>query len=141
MDMETQDVLNENRSEGIFQLIHGIFQDARSLFSKELLAARLETKQEIANAVKASIFLAIGAFVLGIGVVLLSLTVVFLLVRYGDLPLWSSLGIVGAVFLAAGAAVMVAGKKRSADMNPMPRDTLRSAKEDVHHIRQKLAGY
>ena len=84
VEMNVQHTRNESRDESVFQLIHGIFQDARSLLSKEFLAARLETKQEIASIIKASVSLLIGAGVLSIGVVLLSLMLVFLLVDYAN---------------------------------------------------------
>jgi hypothetical protein len=140
MDLDTQELPKEQRNESVFELIQGIFQDARSLFTKELLAAKLETKEEVRKIVKAGAVLAIGIGIVGIGAVFLSLMLALLLAQYAELPFWASLGIVGVAFLALGATVVIIAGKAT-DMNPVPEGTLRSTKEDVRHIGQKISGY
>ena len=139
--MDTVDPVNQARNDGTFQLLRGIVQDLRTLSSKEFLAAKLETQQEIANFAKAGIMLAAGVFILAIGVILLSLMVVFLIAQYTALPLWSSLGIVALVYLALGAVVAVLGKKAAARAKALPEGTLRSTKEDIRYIGQKASGH
>src|SRR5262245_20613802 len=128
------------RNEGIVALIRGIFQDARTILNKEFLAAKLEIKEEVAQILKASISLIIGIFILAVAAILLTLMLVFLLVEYGSLALWMSLGIVGLVYLVAGAVVVFAGKKVASGASPVPHDTLRGAKEDVRYLTRKASG-
>jgi VIT1/CCC1 family predicted Fe2+/Mn2+ transporter len=139
--MDPVDSVNEPRNDGTLQLVKGIVHDLRTLSSKEFLAAKLETQQEIANFAKAGIMLAVGVFILAIGVILLTLMVVFLLAQYTALLLWSSLGIVALVYLALGAIVAVLGKKAVARAKALPEGTLRSTKEDIRYIGQKASGH
>jgi fatty acid desaturase len=131
----------DNHRESMFQLIRGILQDVRTLSTKELLAARLEIRQEIGAMVKASVSLAIGAFMAAVGVIFLSLMVVFLLVQYAILPLWISLGIVGLTHTFIGGVIVWIGKSKAGAAKPYPGQTVRSAKEDVRYIGARISGH
>lgn len=139
--METKDVHQTNHNETVLQLVRGIFNDVRTLSTKEFTAAKLEAKQEIGKIAKASISLGIGAFVLAIGVVFLSLMIVFLLERYTILPLWGSLGVVGLTYSIIGGIIVLIGKSKAAGAKPIPEKTLRSTKEDVRYIRERATGH
>jgi hypothetical protein len=140
-EMETKDVHQTNHNETVLQLVRGIFHDVRTLSTKEFTAAKLEAKQEIGKIAKASVSLAIGAFVLAIGVVFLSLMIVFLLDQYTILPLWGSLGAVGLTYSIIGGIIILIGKSRAAGAKPIPEKTLRSTKEDVRYIRERATGH
>jgi len=139
--MVTINPLTRPKEDGILQLLRGIVQDMCTLSSKELLAAKLETKQEMAKFAKAGIMLAAAAFILAIGVILFSLMMVFLLVEYTTVLLWSSLGIVALAYTLLGVIIAVSGKKAVARAKALPVGTLRSTKEDVRYIVQKASGH
>ena len=74
--LETTGNRNDNKSFG--SLISGIFQDAQTLITKEIAAAKLELKQEMSKGIKAGVSLGIGGFLLVVGFILLTLMIVFL---------------------------------------------------------------
>ena len=129
-----------DRNESVIQLVRGILRDARTLSVKELAAAKLEVKQEIGKTVHAGVSLGVGAFLLAIGVVFLSLMAVFLLQEYTSLLLWQSLGAVGLFYTLVGIVVIVIGKQRATSVRPIPEKSLRGAQEDVRYISQHVTG-
>lgn len=124
---------NNNR-ESLGELISGIFRDAQTLIAKEITAAKLEFKQEISKAVKAGVSLGVGAFLLIVGFVLLSLMLVFLLSAYTPVPIWGSFGIIGLVYCVIGAILAMAGKRKVSEVKPIPQEALQETKEDVRYI-------
>jgi len=117
--METSLQPHGEDKETITRLIRGILQDTLGLFSKELIAAKLEIKQEVTKALRSGVSLAIGGFILAVGFILLSLMFVSILAIYTPLPIWASLGIVALVYCIAGAMVLWTGKNRCAARNRM----------------------
>jgi hypothetical protein len=136
--METNPMLTgEPRQESLTELVRGIFQDARKLSSQELLAAKLEIKEEIDKTVKSAISVGAGSFVLALSVVFASLMLVFMLDAYTDLLLWQSFGIVALVYGIAGGALLWSGKRKASEIEPYPEDSVASVKEDVRYIRDR----
>jgi uncharacterized membrane protein YqjE len=128
---------NSNRSLG--SLISGIFQDAQTLITKEIAAAKIELKQEMNKGLKAAVSLGIGAFLLVVGFVLLSLMVVFLISAYTPIPVWGSLGIVGLVYCVAGGVAVAIGKRKVTEVKPVPEDALQQTKDDVRYIAERAS--
>ncbi|HWP60212.1 MAG TPA: zinc ribbon domain-containing protein [Candidatus Acidoferrales bacterium] len=54
-------IREEAQDESITELLGGIFQDTRRLYSQELLAAKLETKEEVNKAMKSALSFGAGA--------------------------------------------------------------------------------
>ena len=129
------------RNESVIQLVRGIVQDARTLSVKEFAAAKLEAKQEIGKIAKAGVSFGAGLFLLALGVICLSLTIVFVLEQYTVLLLWQSLGAVGLFYVIVGAVVLAVGKHKAASARPIPEKSLRSAKEDIRYISERAAGH
>ena len=128
------------RGESIVELIRGIFHDVRTLSSQEFAAVKLEIRQEISKALISSISLGIGIFLLAMGLLLLSLALSLVIARYAVLPVWASLGIVGAAYGLIGVVIVLVGKHKMKATKPIPRETLRSVRDDAHYIREKAAG-
>jgi cobalamin biosynthesis protein CobD/CbiB len=135
--IEATDSRNNNKSLG--SLISGIFQDAQTLISKEIAAAKLELKQEMTKGIKAGLSLGIGGFLLVVGFILLTLMIVFLISSYTPIPLWGSLGIVGLVYCVAGAIALIIGKRKVTEVKPVPADALQHTKEDVRYIAERAS--
>ena len=128
-------------SVSIVELVRGIFHDARALSIKEFTAAKLEIREEISHAVRSSIFLGVGLFASATGLVMLSVALALVLARYLVLPVWVSLGGVGAVYMFAGLILVFVGKGKMKGTTAIPQDTLRSTQEDAHYIRAKAFGH
>lgn len=77
--------LEEPRKPSISSLISGIFRDASDLISKEIMSARLEMREEMANAKSTAVLIGVGAACLLLGGILLSFTVVYVLEQYTEL--------------------------------------------------------
>ena len=139
MDRLESTTQNRNSNRSLGSLISGIFQDAQTLISKEIAAAKLELKQELSKGVKAGVSLGLGAFLLVVGFVLLTLMIVFLISTYTPVPLWGSLGIVGLVYCVAGAIAVAIGKRKVTEVKPVPEDALQQTKEDVRYIAERAS--
>ncbi len=121
--------------------MRGILHDARTLSSKEFTAAKLEIREEVRNAVRSSIFLGVGLFSLATGIVFLSVVLALVLALYLALPIWASLGIVGAVYTILGSIITLVGQRKMRRATAIPHDTLHSTKEDAQYIREKAMGH
>jgi hypothetical protein len=123
---------------GIMELVSGIVRDATDIISKEMMAARLEMREEL-NKVKATaVLMGAGAFALVIGSILLALTLVHLLQELTGIDLWICYAIVGGVITLAGVIVLLAGKKRAARTTLVPAETIANAKEDARWVTRKV---
>lgn len=132
---------NHKNQESLADLIRGIVQDARSLFTKEITAAKLEIAEEIKSAVSSSISLGVGVFLTAVGFVLLTIALALLLSQYTVLDLWVSFGVVGVAICLVGTILVLTGKGKLGKTKALPQDSLRSAKEDARYIRQKASGH
>ena len=132
---------DNDRGESVIDLMRGIVQDARTLSTKELTAAKLEITQEIKKIVTSSILLGVGLFIVAVAFVLLSIVIALALAQYIPLPTWAGFAIVGGVYLVSGLIVVFAGRRKLQTAKPIPERTLRSAKEDAHYIREKATGH
>ncbi len=130
--------LEEPKKPSISSLVSGIFRDASDLISKEITAARLEMREEMANAKSTVVLIGVGAASLLLGGILLSFTVVYVLEEYTELTLWACYGIVGAALSVVGLAVLLAGKRRAANTNLVPTTTIENAKEDARWITRSV---
>jgi len=141
MNPHDQSGRQNERGESAMELMRGIFHDARTLSIKEFTAAKLEIRGEISNAVRSTLFLCVGIITLAIGIVFLSLVLALVLAHYLALPIWASLGIVGAAHTIFGFIIIVVGKRKMKRTTAIPHDTLRSTKEDLRYIRERATGH
>jgi hypothetical protein len=123
-------------------LLRGIISDIGDLIRQELRFARVEFRSDLNKTKEAGAVLAIGAGAVLLGVLLLSLMLVFLLhwlsapvgADPSRIPLWGCFGIVSVVFLVTGAVLTWIGYKRFAAFNPLPDETATTVKENVEWI-------
>ena len=141
MNSHDQSSRPNERGESVMELIRGIVHDARTLSIKEFAAAKLEIREEISKAVRSGIFLGVGLFALASGVVVLSIVLALLLARNLALPDWVSLAIVGVAYTVFGLIIILLGKHKLKGITAIPRNTLRSTKEDARYIREKAIGH
>jgi hypothetical protein len=123
-------------------LLRGIISDFGDLIRQEIRFARTEIKSDLRKTKEAATVLAIGVGTTVLGIILLSVMLVFLLhwltlparadaVDPAGIPLWGCFGIVSAVFLITGAGLSWLGLKRFKSFNPLPDETAQTVKENV----------
>jgi uncharacterized membrane protein YqjE len=115
------------------ELIGNISDDLSQLFRQEVELAKVELKQEASKAGKAAGMLGGAGFAGYLAVVLLSFAIVFGLGNVMDLG-WAAL-IVAVLWGIAGAVLYSVGRKRLKTVDPVPRRTADTLKEDARWLK------
>ena len=124
----------EENKPGIMELVSGILRDGTDIIAKEVMAARLEMREELDKVKSTAVLMGLGAGALMIGGILLALTLVYLMQEFSGLDLWICYGIVGGVISMTGLIVLLIGKRRAAATNLVPTESIEKAKEDARWI-------
>lgn len=124
----------EENKPGIMELVSGILRDGTDIIAKEVMAARLEMREELDKVKSTAVLMGLGAGALMIGGILLALTLVYLMQEFSGLDLWICYGIVGGVISMIGLIVLLIGKRRAAATNLVPTESIEKAKEDARWI-------
>jgi len=119
-------------------LVDGIIDDARDLMTQQFALLRQEVQGEIRQARTAAISLGVGGVIVALGLVFLLITLVHLIATYTTLPLWAAYGLVTLVLCAAGAGLLLLGRKEAADVHLLPpRHSAGAFKETLAWLRRK----
>jgi hypothetical protein len=121
--------------ESIGTLFGQVAGDVSKLFRQEVALAKAELKEEATRAGKAGGMLAAAGFAGYMVAVLVSLAVVFALDAVMPLG-WAAL-IVAVVWAAVGGVLYAAGRKRLAQVDPVPRQTVETLREDAQWARDQ----
>lgn len=127
-----------NGKPGIMELVSGILRDATEIISKEVMAARLEMREELEKAKSTAMLMGMSAVMLLIGTILLGFTLVHVLQEFSGLDLWICYAIMAAVFLVIGFIILSMGKRRAAATNLVPTESIEKAKEDARWITRSV---
>jgi membrane-bound ClpP family serine protease len=119
------------------QLLTGLMNDAKELLRQELALAKHEVRQELRQTLLVVVFLGIGIGIAAIGGLLLILMLVHLLHALTALPLWACYGIVGGLFAVVGVVLLIIGKRKTAGIHMVPRETVETMKENAQWIKGK----
>jgi hypothetical protein len=117
----------------IGELIGNISSDLSQLFRQEVDLARAELKREATKAGKAAGMLGVAGFSGYLAVVLLSFALVFGLANVMDAG-WAAL-IVAVLWAIIGGALYLTGRKQLKTVDPMPRRTVDTIKEDAQWLK------
>jgi uncharacterized membrane protein YqjE len=120
-------------SKSIGELIGEVSDDLTRLFRQEVELAKTELRAEAGKAGKAAGML--GAAAIGglMAVMMLSFALVFALGAV--IPLgWAAL-IVAVLWAAAAAVLYASGRQRMRQVDPMPRRTVETLKEDAQWLK------
>jgi hypothetical protein len=128
-----QDRTEEVSETSVGELIGNISDDLSQLFRQEVELAKAELKQEASKAGKAGGMLGGAAFAGYLAVVLLSFALVFALGNVMDLG-WAAL-IVAVLWGIVGAVLFANGRKKLKTVDPMPRRTVDTLKEDAQWLK------
>jgi F0F1-type ATP synthase assembly protein I len=111
------------------QLFSELTSDLSTLMRKEVELAKVETKQEVSRAGKAGGMLGGGAFAGYFALLFLSFALAWLLDEWMHTAL--AFLIVGLLYAVVAAVLVVRGRARLQDVNPVPQQTVETLKEDV----------
>ena len=126
----------DDRSFG--QIIKELTADLTTLFRSEIALLKLEVKDTVAKLGGGSAMFAAAAFLAIFGLGFLFVTIVLGLVRLG-VPAWLSTLIVTIVLFAAAGVLAMMGKKKFAEVNFVPEESVKQVKMDVESIKDDIA--
>ena len=121
----------------VSDLISGLVNDAQQLVHREIDLAKREVAIEVDKVKQGAVALGIGAGLAVIGALLLGQMLVYLVQTLTGLSLWVSYLIVGAIFAIGGGLMLMQGINRMKDVDPVPRETIESVKEDIQWIKEQ----
>jgi len=121
----------------VSDLLSGLIGDAQQLVHREIDLAKREVAIEVDKVKQGAVALGVGAGLAVIGALLLGHMLVYLVQTLTGLSLWVSYLIVGAVFAIGGALLLMQGLKRMKTVDPVPRETIESVKEDIQWIKEQ----
>jgi hypothetical protein len=107
------------------------------LVSHEIRLARCELKESARNASRNVGVTAAGGVTAMLGTILLVVAFTLLLAKL--IPLWASALLIGAVLIGAGIVTAMVGIKALRTLDPTPRETVRTLKEDSQWVRAELS--
>jgi len=117
----------------IGELIGNISDDLSQLFRQEVELAKAELRQEATKAGKAAGMLGGAGFAGYLAVVLLSFAAVFGLANVMDAG-WAAL-IVAVIWAVIGGVLYLNGRQKLRTVDPMPRRTVDTIKEDAQWLK------
>jgi len=110
--------------------------DMGTLFRKEVELARVETREELQTAARASGMLVGGLLLAYMALLLMSFAAVWALDEV--MPIALAFVIVGAVHAIVAAVLVTIGRRRMHEVEPL-RQTTRTIKEDVQWARAQMS--
>ncbi|GEM_PF-711821 len=128
--------VRETPSEGSLRdTAQELISDVGDLLRTELQMARQEITSDLSGLVSATVWLTVGGTAVFLGVTFLLLAVVFALAS--ALTLGGAALLVGGVVLIVGIIGSVIGWNRLRSVNPVPRQTINSVREDAEWLRDR----
>jgi uncharacterized membrane protein YqjE len=129
----SHDHAEEVSETSVGELIGNISNDLSTLFRQEVELAKVELKEEAGKAGKAAGMLGAAAFAGYLVLVLLSFALVAALSNVMD-PGWAAL-IVAVLWGIVGAVLYSNGRKKLKTVDPTPRRTVDTLKEDAQWLK------
>lgn len=123
----------QHEQPGIGELISDVTSDLSRLFRQEVELAKAEMKVEAKKAGKASAMYAAAGLAGLMVIILLSFAVVYALDAV--MPQGWAAVIVAVLWAIAGYVLFSAGKKKMAEVDPKPQQTIETLKEDAEWLR------
>ena len=125
----------EDRS--LSELLSDVTTEVATLFRKEVELAKAETTEQVSRAAKAGGMLGAAAVIGFLDLILFSFAAAWALSEV--VPEGVAFLIVGIVFAIVAAVLATAGKKRLANVNPVPKQTVQTLKADVQVAKDSFA--
>jgi uncharacterized membrane protein YqjE len=117
------------------ELFSSMTSELGTLVHQEIELAKVETKQEVNQAVKAGGMLVGGAFMAHMAWLFGSLALAWLLDQWLNRAL--AFLIVGVLYAGVAAVLLTSGKIRMKQVDPVPRQTVETLKEDAEWTKAR----
>jgi hypothetical protein len=127
--------LRQERSIG--ELFGQLTQDLSLLVRQETQLAKTEIQEKISRASRDLVALAAGGIVALIGGFALAAAIILLLVDPVGLEPWVAALLVGVLFAGGGYVMLQKGLRDLKTVDPAPRRTVESVKEDIQAIKER----
>jgi hypothetical protein len=127
--------LRQERSIG--ELFGQLTQDLSLLVRQETQLAKTEVQEKISRASRDLVALAAGGIVALIGGFAITTAIILLLVDPVGLEPWLAALLVGAVLAGGGYLMLQKGLRDLKTVDPAPRRTVESVKEDIQAIKER----
>jgi hypothetical protein len=127
--------LSQERSVG--ELFGQLTQDLSLLVRQETQLAKVEIQEKISRASRNLVSLAAGGVVALIGGLALVTAIILLLVDPIGLEPWLAALLVGALLAGGGYVLLRGGLNDLKTMDPAPRRTVESIKEDIQTVKER----
>jgi len=124
----------EDRSLG--ELFGELTRDISALARQEIQLAKVEMSQKASEAGKNVGFLAVGGAIAYAGFLAILAAIVIALAAV--MPWWLSALIVGLVVAGVGAFLIQRGRQNLTNMDPTPRQTVETLKEDREWAKEQM---
>ncbi len=125
----------EDRS--LSELLSDVTTEVATLFRKEVELAKAETSEQVSRAAKAGGMLGAAAVIGFLDLILFSFAAAWALSEV--VPEGVAFLIVAIVFAIVAGVLASAGKKRLANVNPVPNQTVQTLKDDVQVAKDSFA--
>jgi hypothetical protein len=120
------------------ELVAGILGDAQTLIKQQFAMLRAEVTQEANRAAQAGRYLGLGALLIVVGSVFVSVGLVYLLSWLApDMPIWACWFLVGGLLAGIGVVVFLAGRNRFSALTPRPEKSLNALQENLSWIANR----
>ena len=125
----------EDRS--LSELLSEVTSELGTLFRQEVELARVETSEQVSRAAKAGGMLGAAAVIGFLDLILFSFAAAWALSEI--VPEGVAFLIVAVLFAIVAGVLAMAGKKRLANVNPVPNQTVQTLKDDVQVAKDSFA--
>ncbi|HZW30364.1 MAG TPA: phage holin family protein [Isosphaeraceae bacterium] len=119
-------------------LVGAIAQDTERLLGQHAALLRCELRAGLRGAPAALATIGAGAGLIAAGGLLGSLMLVHGLHKSTRIPLWGCYGLVGGVLATVGGGLVVAGTRRTAALQVVPRETIAALSEDFQWLKDQV---
>lgn len=125
-----------DREASVADLLSRLGDDVTTLFRQEVELAKVEIKQEGVRAARAGAMFGAAAVLGLVTVSLLAWTIAWGLAEL--MPIWLAFLITTVLFAAIAAGVAMAGKKRMAEVDLTPRQTIETLQQDRQMLSDRM---
>ena len=122
--------------DSVGELLGRVAGDVSALLASEIELAKVELREDAKQAGRAAAMLGAGAAAAWFALTLLSFAAAWALAEWLDSPAIGFL-VVGVVYTAAAALLLVQGRNRVRAVNLVPEDTIATIKEDIEWFKRQ----
>ena len=132
----SQIIKNEADERSLGDLFSELANETSTLFRQEVALVETEMTNKAVRAGKDIGFLAVGGTIFYVGFLAIVAAIIVGLAYF--IPLWLSCLLVGIVIGIIGAVMVYKGLDNLKKINPMPKQTVETVKEDVKWLKEQV---